>query len=141
MRPLSEPGPAVFVRGGAPKRRRQRQGDTSVDNGEPAAHGRANEIRSDYEQPLEWGFDLNRQVDDSAEYATDGWTVIDDDEAMVVATERQRYQATQDAFPHLNDSATGEIPDVSIDTGIVQTAHAIALKEQDQASRQARRHR
>jgi hypothetical protein len=51
---------------------------------------------------LEWGFDLTRTVDDpNGDYVQDGWTVIDDDEALVVATEREAYQAAQSAFPRL----------------------------------------
>jgi hypothetical protein len=40
---------------------------------------------------LERGFDLGCTVEDTAQFASEGWTVIDDDEAMVVATERQNY--------------------------------------------------
>ena len=34
---------------------------------------------------LDWGFDLSRAFTDSAKYIGEGWTVIDDDEAIVVA--------------------------------------------------------
>lgn len=50
----------------------------------------------------DWGFDLARTVDDVNDgYCQEGWTVIDDDEALVVASKREAYQATQNAFPRL----------------------------------------
>ena len=126
------------------RRWRQQQGDSSASMTESTVSRSDNDILYDHEQHLEWGFDLYRQVEDSAEYATEGWTVIDDDEAMVVATERQRYQAAQNAFPPLHDnsastSATGTPHDVQVDARFVRTVHDIAEKEELQASRDAHR--
>jgi hypothetical protein len=92
---------------------------------------------------LEWGFDLSRTVEDTAQFASEGWTVIDDDEAMVVATDRQHYQATQDAFPRLSSTQSETAPSsttgISSDTGtsstlspdlhLVESVHAIAEQE------------
>ena len=88
---------------------------------------------------LEWGFDLGRTVEDTAQFASEGWTVIDDDEAMVVATERQHYQATQDAFPRLLSSesettqsctfSSGTSSTRSPDLHLVESVHAIAERE------------
>ena len=136
----------LFVYGN--ERRRSQQSRLSGhrhldDNTGPAGDIAINEVRSDHGQSVDWGFDLYRQVEESADYASEGWTVIDDDEEMVVATERQRYQATQDAFPRLQNnstsSATGETPVIPIDTELVQTLHAMSLKEQHEASRAAHR--
>ena len=58
---------------------------------------------------LDWGFDLARTVDESsARFDEVGWTVIDDDEDQVVATQREAYQAAQNAFPRLSGSDASE---------------------------------
>jgi hypothetical protein len=95
-------------------------------------------------QSLEWGFDLGRTVEATAQFASEGWTVIDDDEAMVVATERQHYQATQNAFPRLLSSES-ETPrssgtsTLSPDLHLVESVHAIAKREQlEQLERERR---
>jgi hypothetical protein len=58
---------------------------------------------------LDWGFDLTRTVENTAEFDGGeggyGWTVIDDDEAAVVATRHHAYQSVQEAFPPLPNSA------------------------------------
>ena len=66
---------------------------------------------------MDWGFDLTRTVDDSStEFAQEGWTIIDDDEAHVVASQREAYQAAQNAFPPLLQHVVGQ------DHAVVQVA-------------------
>lgn len=65
----------------------------------------------------DWGFDLTRTVENTAQEGGQGWTVIDDDEAAVVATRRYAYQTVQEAFPPLPSSA-----DLSDSTSTTTTA-------------------
>ena len=70
--------------------------------------------------------------------------MIDDDEAMVVTTERQHYQATQDAFPRLltseseTPSSSGTSSTLSPDLHLVESVHAIAERERLQQLEQER---
>ena len=89
--------------------------------------------------PLDWGFDLSRTVRDTSEFGSEGWTVIDDDEAMVVATERQSYQTIQAAFPPLS-SATPPLPvnPTSVDTEFIERIRSQAEREEAQEAHRAR---
>jgi hypothetical protein len=100
---------------------------------------------------LDWGFDLTRTVDNTAQLDGDdggyGWTVIDDDEAAVVATRRYAYQTVQEAFPPLpssadtDDSATrptrvpsragATAPNAGPDEHLMERVRALAIQDQE----------
>jgi hypothetical protein len=99
---------------------------------------------------LDWGFDLTKTVDNTAEFddggGGGGWTVIDDDEAIVVASQREAYQTTQNAFPRLSD-CSAEQPaaataaasmDIIMDAHLVQRVRELSVFEQQQEARRAR---
>ena len=82
----------------------------------------------------DWGLDLNRNVEDTALQQEENYRVIDDDEAMNVATQRHQYQQVQEAFPRLSTSAdddenTGSesVPSVQPDTEFVAKVHRQAV--------------
>lgn len=91
---------------------------------------------------LEWGFDLRKTVNDTSEYgAGDGWTVIDDDEALVVASQRQAYEATQNAFPHLpinekNKDMTASEP--AVDTHLLEKVAERSQKDEQEQMQKLR---
>jgi hypothetical protein len=86
----------------------------------------------------DFGFDLSRTVVDSSEFAQEGWTVIDDDEALIVATEREAYQAIQDAFPRLLTTLPATpLEPMAVDTRFLEKIHAVAEQNQVQEARQA----
>ncbi len=96
---------------------------------------------------LDWGFDLTRTVNDSSsEYAQEGWTVIDDDEAIVVASEREAYQATQNAFPRLQHRSEFDSSNVVdqmalrsvIDAHIVERVRELSVQEEQERNRRER---
>lgn len=101
---------------------------------------------------LDWGFDLTRTVDDSStEFAQEGWTIIDDDEAHVVASQREAYQAAQNAFPPLlqhvrQDAAENDATattnsnhaNTPIDEHIVERVRELSLQEEQERARRER---
>lgn len=95
---------------------------------------------------LDWGFDLTRTVDDStAGFAQEGWTVIDDDEAEVVASQREAYNAAQNAFPRLSGGDLSEhtsTPNNSgapaLDEHIVERVRELSVQEEEARMRRER---
>lgn len=94
---------------------------------------------------LDWGFDLTRTVHDpNDDYIQEGWTVIDDDEARVVATEREAYQAAQSAFPLLvggepSSSRTScALPKAGIDDRALERIRELSLEEEQEETERER---
>ncbi|KAG7342048.1 hypothetical protein IV203_007140 [Nitzschia inconspicua] len=56
---------------------------------------------------LDWGFDLSRTVENTAQQGGHGYMVIDDDEANVVASQQFAYETVQHSFPPLHDGYDG----------------------------------
>ncbi len=92
---------------------------------------------------LDWGFDLTRTVNDPNDgYMQEGWTVIDDDEARVVATEREGYQAAQSAFPRLverepsNSGTSRALSKSGIDELALARIRELSLEEEPEEERE-----
>eukprot|EP00980_Cylindrotheca_fusiformis_P008344 scaffold1754_cov105-Cylindrotheca_fusiformis.AAC.6 len=88
---------------------------------------------TDHQATLDWGFDLSRPFENTAEFSNEGWTVIDDDEAIVVATQRDAYQQTQASFPPLagDFASVAEPQDVpTADEYLVGKVRSIALEDE-----------
>jgi hypothetical protein len=91
----------------------------------------------------EWGFDLSRTVENTAQVGEHGYMVIDDDEANVVASQQTAYEAVQEAFPPLYENANGEysgnsIPDAHIDERLLEQMRRVSLQEQRSQEQRAR---
>lgn len=91
-----------------------------------------NQVPADDQLMLDWGFDLSRTFENSSEFASEGWTVIDDDEALVTASQRDAYQLTQASFPRLDGVASAsESPATpGTDEYIVDRVRSVALTEE-----------
>jgi hypothetical protein len=95
---------------------------------------------------LDWGFDLSRTVVDNNTPAdigrsSHGFTVIDDDEENVLASQQSTYRAVQEAFPPLLDgNAAGGVSPSPPDNYRPEDRHFLehlrSLSLQDQQSQQ-----
>ena len=104
----------LFVYGND-RRRQNRQNGNVQEDGSNNNNDRttvAAELPPEDRLVLEWGFDLSRELQDTSTSQSmsnndngddygNGWTIVDDDEALVVASKRDAYEATQNAFPPL----------------------------------------
>ncbi|MGK3754481.1 MAG: hypothetical protein ACI8RD_006790 [Bacillariaceae sp.] len=95
----------------------------------------------------EWGYDLSRRVEDTSTEGGHGYTVIDDDEAIVVASQRYVYEAVQDAFPPLsnetvNDTSYDGEPRNNnatvIDERLMERVRALSIQDQETKRRHDR---
>jgi YgiT-type zinc finger domain-containing protein len=124
----------LFVYGNDRPSSRESGREDSVRNSQP-------QISQEEKMLLDWGFDLTKEFHESSDYATEGWTVIDDDEALVVATQREAYQTTQASFPHLNGISTDATPTtvLSTDKYIIEKVRSIAIQEGEGETLRAQR--
>jgi hypothetical protein len=122
--------------------RRQRNGSNGDDEESSPRHTTSSIPTDPF--LLDWGFDLSRTVDNTAEYGGHGWIVIDDDEAAVVATQRSAYQAVQEAFPPLNDDDNNNTNyhhqcSTATDEDFLERVRHMSVQEQREQERRAER--
>jgi hypothetical protein len=91
----------------------------------------------------DWGFDLSRRMEDTSTEGTHGYSVIDDDEAMAVASRRQAYETVQEAFPPLAERGSSnlrgtDVPTVTTDERLMECVRALSVRDEDQQKRHAR---
>jgi len=77
----------------------------------------------------DWGFDLSRRVEDSSAAGTHGYRVVDDDEAVVVASQQLAYETLQEAFPPLTDCETNDVSPVSTDERLMNRIRTLAIRD------------
>ncbi|KAL3909741.1 MAG: hypothetical protein SGILL_007967, partial [Bacillariaceae sp.] len=95
----------------------------------------------------DWGFDLSRTVENTAQTGGHGYMVIDDDEANVVASQQTAYEAVQEAFPPLHENehvdngdtttTTTSTPGPELDGRFLEHMRNVSL--QDQQSQEQRK--
>lgn len=92
---------------------------------------------------MDWGFDLSRTVENTAELGGHGYTVIDDDEANVVASQQFSYQAVQEAFPPLHDNIAGNTTLTAgrPDDGFLERIRSLSVQDQQTHQQRLRRMR
>ncbi|KAL3914160.1 MAG: hypothetical protein SGILL_006211 [Bacillariaceae sp.] len=83
----------------------------------------------------DWGFDLSRTVENTAQEGGHGYMVIDDDEANVVASQQTAYEAVQDAFPPLHENTESHITGVAahgpdLDERFLEHMRTVSLQDQ-----------
>jgi hypothetical protein len=127
----------LFVYGNDRRRQQQQQQQQQQQTNSNAA-----ELPREDRLILEWGFDLSKTVEETAEYGGNGWTVIDDDEALVVASKREAYQAAQNAFPQLSDSCAeggGTTSARDVDAQLLGRVRQMAVHEEESQAQKERR--
>lgn len=99
------------------------------------------QVSRDDQTILEWGFDLSRTFDNTSENASEGWTVIDDDEALVLATQRDAYHSTQASFPNLDGvTSTSDPPATPVtDDYIIEKVRSVGFTEDRKEALRAQR--
>ena len=88
----------------------------------------------------DWGFDLSRQVEqDISAQGTHGYSVIDVDEAIEVASRRQAYESVQEAFPPLrdNDDTAREFTMTSPDEKVMERIRTLSARDEEEKRRHA----
>ena len=120
------------------------------DRSGPRGHRSANEsdrqVQSSSDPFNEWGYDLSRRVEDTSTEGGHGYTVIDDDEAIVVASQRYVYEAVQIAFPPLSNETLNNTYDgeprnnnvASIDERLLERVRTLSIQDQENKRRHAR---
>mmetsp|Transcript_5059 Transcript_5059/g.12077 ORF Transcript_5059/g.12077 Transcript_5059/m.12077 type:complete len:481 (+) Transcript_5059:277-1719(+) len=85
----------------------------------------------------DWGFDLSRQVEDISAQGTHGYSVIDDDEAVEVASRRHAYESVQEAFPPLrdNDGTARGSAMVSPDEELMERVRTMSARDEKEERR------
>ena len=83
----------------------------------------------------DWGYDLSRRVEDESAQGSHGYSVIDDDEVVAVASQRHAYQTVQEAFPPLGDSTDSERTLISPDDYLIERVRTLSVRDQNEQSR------
>ena len=93
----------------------------------------------------DWGFDLSRTVQNTAQMGGHGYMVVDDDEANVVAVQQTAYDAVQEAFPPLHENTEVEILDSSttnighdLDERFLEHMRSVSLQERQSQEQRKR---
>jgi ribosomal protein L44E len=93
----------------------------------------------------DWGFDLTRRVEDTSAQGTHGYTVIDDNEVIAIASQRHAYETVQEAFPPLTeptsrnprDCESSGSPIVSIDERLMERIRTLSVRDEEEQKRHA----
>jgi len=95
----------------------------------------------------DWGFDLSRRLEDASAQDMHGYTVIDDDEAVAVASRRYAYESVQEAFPPLTESAprnprgpeSSDVPLVSSEERlmVMERIRTLSVRDEDEQKKHA----
>ncbi|CAJ1949620.1 unnamed protein product [Cylindrotheca closterium] len=85
----------------------------------------------------EWGLDLSRTIEAAPGQSDHGYTIVDDEEEIVTAAQRDAYEFVQGQFPRLTDSHVEGTAVHNYDESIVRTARSVALQEEQRRLRHA----
>jgi len=95
----------------------------------------------------DWGFDLTRRVEDTSAEDTHGYTVIDDSEAIAIASQRHAYETVQEAFPPLTEvtsrnprdcgGPSSASPNVSTDERLMDRIRTLSVRDEEEQKRHA----
>ncbi|KAL3932482.1 MAG: hypothetical protein SGBAC_010828 [Bacillariaceae sp.] len=116
-----------------PNQHRRHQ-ERQIDNRIP---GRATSGNHQDPRLAEWGLDLSRTVERQQGQSDTGWTIIDDDEELFTAGQRDAYEFVQGQFPRLSENTVEGAAVHKYDESIVQAARSIAVQEEQQNQRHA----